>query len=77
VLPAQQSLVIGTFTDVAAFGTDGMLWRWRVCWDDLKITDNRDGKLFGKGFDPTNKKQSQAEFSIDLGTGRVLASPYL
>ena len=76
VLPLEQILLISSFTDVAALGAKKILWRYRVCWDDLKISEIKDGKVLGTGFDPTNKQQSETEFSVDLRTGRVLTSAY-
>ena len=71
-----QTLLIADFTSLAAFGSDGQLWKHRVCWDDLKIQDTRDGIVRGVGYDPTNRKRNISEFAVELATGRVLVSPW-
>ena len=71
-----QILLFADFTDLSAFGPDGQLWKHRVCWDDLKIQDIRDGVVRGVGYDPRNRKQSIAEFAVEVATGRVLVSPW-
>jgi hypothetical protein len=68
-------LLFANFSDLFAFGPEGQLWNHRVCWDDLKIQDIAQGIVRGVGYDPTNRKQSIAEFAVELATGRVLVSP--
>ena len=69
-------LLLADFTSISAFGSDGQLWKHRVCWDDLRIQEIQEGIVRGIGFDPTNRKQSVAEFAVELATGRVLVSPW-
>ena len=69
-------LLLTNFTDLIAFDHNGQLWKHRVCWDDLKIQEIRGGIVRGVGYDPTYRKQSVAEFAVELATGRVLASPW-
>jgi hypothetical protein len=76
VIPDAQILLFADFTSLSAFGPDGQLWKHQVCWDDLKIQDIQGGVARGVGYDPTNRKQSTAEFAIELATGRVLVSAY-
>jgi hypothetical protein len=76
VIPDAQILLFADFTSLSAFGPDGQLWKHKVCWDDLKIQDIQGGVARGVGYDPTNRKQSTAEFAIELATGRVLVSAY-
>jgi hypothetical protein len=76
VVPDARTLLLTDFTSLHAFGSDGQLWKHRVCWDDLKIQDIRAGIVRGVGYDPTNRKQSVAEFAVELATGRVLVSPW-
>ena len=76
VIPDAQILLFADFTSLSAFGPDGQLWERQVCWDDLKIQDIQGGVARGVGYDPTNRKQSTAEFAIELATGRVLVSAY-
>jgi len=76
VVPGARTLLIADFTSLFAFGADGELWKQRVCWDDLRIQEIQEGIVRGIGFDPTNRKQSVAEFAVELATGRVLVSPW-
>jgi hypothetical protein len=69
-------LLVADFTSLYAFGFDGQLWEHQVCWDDLKIQDIRGGVVRGVGYDPTNRKQTIAEFAVELATGRILQSPW-
>jgi hypothetical protein len=71
-----RALLLADFTSLCAFGCDGQLWEHRVCWDDLKIQDIREGIVRGVGYDPTNRKRSVSEFAVELATGRVLVSPW-
>jgi len=68
-------LLLANFTDLFAFGPDGRRWAHQVCWDELKIQEIAQGIVRGTGYDPTNRKQSIAEFAVELATGRVLESP--
>jgi hypothetical protein len=69
-------LLLADFTSLFALGSDGQLWTQRVCWDDLKISDIRQGIVSGTGYDPTNSKQSTVKFAVELPTGRILQSPW-
>jgi hypothetical protein len=68
-------LLLADFTSLCAFGSDGQLWKHRVCWDDLKISGIQEGIVSGTGYDPTNSEQTISRFAVELATGRVLRSP--
>ena len=69
-------LLLADFGSLSAFGSGGQLWKHRVCWDDLKISDVQKGIVSGTGFDPTNSERSKSEFAVELATGRILQSPW-
>ena len=70
-------LLVANFTVLYAFGSGGRLWAEEVCADDLTIREIREGVVRGDGYDSTNRKQTRAEFAVELATGRVLESPWL
>jgi hypothetical protein len=76
-LPEQELLVFSDFTGLAAYGSDGLVWRSpRVCWDDLRITKVTGETIEGTGYDPTNSLKQEMQFAVDLKTGRsLLPSP--
>jgi hypothetical protein len=69
-------LLVADFTSLSAFGSDGQLWKQRVCWDDLKISDIQQGVVSGTGYDPTKSEHSKSKFAVELVTGRILQSPW-
>lgn len=69
-------LLLADFTSLSAFGSDGQLWKHRVCWDDLKISDIQQGIVSGTGYNPTNSEHSKSKFAVELATGRILQSPW-
>jgi hypothetical protein len=75
VVPDARTLLLADFASLSAFGSDGQLWKHRVCWDDLKIQDIREGIVRGVGYDPTNRKPSTSKFAVKLVTGRVWYLP--
>jgi hypothetical protein len=75
-LPEHQLLVFSDFTGLAAYGSNGLVWRSpRVCWDDLNITKVTSQTIEGTGYDPTNSFKQEMPFSVDVKTGRSLISP--
>jgi hypothetical protein len=59
-LPEQELLVFSDFTGLAAYGSDGLVWRSpRVCWDDLRITKVTGETIEGTGYDPTNSLKQE------------------
>ena len=74
-IPERQILVFANFTHLAAYGSNGLVWRSpRVCWDELKIVDVTRDTIEGTGFDPTTQRESR--FVVDLENGRsLLPSP--
>jgi hypothetical protein len=76
LLPEHQLLVVSDFTGLAAYGSNGLVWRSpRVCWDDLKITKVTSETVEGTGYDPTNSFKQEMRFAVDVKTGRSLISP--
>jgi hypothetical protein len=71
-----QIMLVADFTSLSAIGSDGQLWRHRVCWDDLRILDIQQGIVFGTGYDPTNSQCDKSQFAVELATGRILQSPW-
>jgi hypothetical protein len=65
-------LLLADFTSLYAFGSDGQLWKHRLCWDDLDILGIRQGIVSGTGYDPTNSEQRKTQFAVELATGRIL-----
>jgi len=70
-------LLLADFTSLSAFGSDGQLWKHRVCWDDLKILVIQQGIVSGAGYDPTNPEHAESKFAVELATGRISQSPWL
>jgi len=76
LLPEHELLVFCDFTGLAAYGSNGLVWRSpRVCWDDLKITNVTSETIEGTGYDPTNSFKKEMRFAVDLKTGRSLIPP--
>jgi hypothetical protein len=74
VIP-QGLLALADFTSIWAIGREGPTWKSkRLCWDDLRIVEIKDGILRGVGSDPTDAFNPESEFVLDLKTGRVLRS---
>ena len=75
LLPEHGLLVFSDFTGLAAYGSNGLVWRSpRVCWDGLKITKVTRETIEGAGYDPTNLEK-EMRFAVDLKTGRSLIPP--
>ncbi|MGB9073973.1 MAG: hypothetical protein WCC22_15155 [Terriglobales bacterium] len=65
-IPERQILVFADFTNLAAYGTNGLVWRSpRVCWDDLKILNVTHDTIEGAG-------DGESRFAVDVRTGRSL-----
>ena len=75
-LPEHELLVFSDFTGLAAYGSNGLVWRSpRLCWDDLKITKVTRETIEGTGYDPTNSLTHEMRFAVDLKTGHSLIPP--
>lgn len=63
------------YTDLLAYGRDGLVWASeRLVWDDLRVVRVDGSVLHLEGFDaPLNKIVS---FSLDLRTGRSVDAPH-
>lgn len=67
-MPESDILVVASFTDLSAWGRDGLRWRTkRLVWDELRVTAYDNRRLSGIGFDPTQSEP--VRFSVDLRTG--------
>jgi hypothetical protein len=76
-LPGHGSLVFSDFTRLAAYGSNGLVWRSpRLCWDELKVLKVTHHIIEGTGYDPTNSISNEMRFIVDVRTGRsLLPSP--
>jgi hypothetical protein len=73
LLPEHQLLVLSGYTELVAYGKNGLAWRSpRLCWDELKIVNVTHSTIEGTGYDPTNSHNSESRFAVDIGTGRSL-----
>jgi hypothetical protein len=71
-IPEHQLLLFADFTRLAAYGSNGLVWRSpQVCWDELKILNVTNHSVEGVGYDPTNKL-GESRFAVDIRTGRSL-----
>jgi len=65
---AQGIVVFASFTNLVAYGLEGVKWRTeRLTWDGMKITELTDRFIKGEFWDLRN--ESTAEFIVDLATG--------
>jgi hypothetical protein len=77
VVADHNMVLFSDFTNIAAYGCDGLIWKSRrLCWDDLQISSIVDNRLFGSGYDPTNSVKPRDNFMLDLRTGKVLESDF-
>jgi hypothetical protein len=75
VVPSHQLLVLGDFTDLVAYGRQGLAWQsGRLVWDELSIVAVHDDHLVARGWHaPTNRT---VEFEVDLATGEAIGPPH-
>ena len=67
-IPASRLVVFADFTDLVAYGADGIAWETeRLGADDVKITDVSADEIHGTWWNPAT--QSTASFIVDLKTG--------
>lgn len=70
VLPAPEAdlLLLAGFYDVLAVGAEGVQWRsGRLSWEGVILTEVRDGRLHGLGWDMFT--DNEVAFAVDLETG--------
>jgi hypothetical protein len=73
LLPEHQLLVLSGYTELVAYGKNGLAWcSPRLCWDELKILNVTHNTIEGTGYDPTNSLNTESRFAVDIGTGRSL-----
>lgn len=76
-LPEEGHLIFCNFTRLAAYGSNGLVWRSpRVCWDELRIGRVTETAIEGVGYDPTNSVTHERPFAVDRKNGHsLLPSP--
>ena len=73
LLPEHQLLVLSGYTELVAYGKNGLAWcSPQLCWDELKIVNVTRDTIEGTGYDPTNSITRESRFAVDIGTGRSL-----
>jgi len=68
-LEIRKILVFVSFTDIAAFGAQGVVWKARVACDGIEITEISKNIITGVAWDSTIN--SYVPFNIKLETGSV------
>jgi hypothetical protein len=76
--PAHGLVVFADYSNLIAYGRDGVVWRSaRLVWDDLEIIGVDGDSLLVSGFNPTRGRSGeQVEFEVDLRTGEAPDRPY-
>lgn len=66
---AEHQLILFTgFTSITSLGSNGVAWTTeRLSWEGIRISDIKQGKLFGFGWDAVTDKE--LPFEVDLKTG--------
>jgi hypothetical protein len=73
-IPGRDLVVFADFTDLIAYGPDGVAWKsGRVALDDVEIIRAEGDTLRVAGFFGS---LNRAEFTVDLRTGRPSGAPY-
>lgn len=73
-IPDHDLVVLADFTDLIAYGADGVAWRpGRIALDDVAIIRADGEVLHVAGFFGS---VNRAEFTVDLRTGRPSGAPY-
>ncbi len=68
-VPSLRIVVFANFTELVAYGADGIAWRTkRLAWDSLKLTRVTETTAFGEYWDI--RVESMQTFEVDLATGR-------
>ena len=66
--PGEGMILLAGFHTVAAIGAGGLLWQSsRLSWEGVTLTEVRDGKLHGLGWNMQTDRE--VPFVIDLATG--------
>ena len=73
VVPEGGVVLFADFTNLAAYGPDGLLWRSRrLAVDDLRIDAVEDGVIHAHGFFGVRSDR----FTVDLATGEASGQPF-
>lgn len=72
VVPDLELVVFADFTDLVAYGRDGLVWRATVASDEARIDRAEGNLLHGGGF---YLGRNNAAFTVDMRTGTVSRSP--
>jgi hypothetical protein len=68
-IPEHNLIVMASYTHLAAFSTEGLLWRTgQISWDGITITNVGRDHIEGEAWDPTTSVPPK--FRVDLRTGR-------
>ena len=75
-VPDPGLLVLADFTNLAAYGSNGLAWRTtRVSWDGIEaVRLNEKEQLVGQAWDAPSGKF--VEFEVELSTGHCRGAPY-
>ncbi|RKH05445.1 hypothetical protein D7V97_23925 [Corallococcus sp. CA053C] len=67
-LPSAGIVVFANFTELVAYGAEGLRWRTkRLAWDGLKIVEVTERSLIGEYWDI--RDEAMQRFEVDLATG--------
>jgi hypothetical protein len=68
VVPAAGLVVFANFTEMMAYGAQGVRWRTkRLAWDNLKVVKVSETAIIGEYWDI--REDAMARFEVDLETG--------
>ncbi|RKH93225.1 hypothetical protein D7Y04_41275 [Corallococcus sp. AB038B] len=67
-VPAAGVVVFADFTEMVAYGAEGLRWRTkRLSWDGLKIVQVTERSIIGEYWDM--RTEATQTFEVDLATG--------
>lgn len=65
-------ILIGDYTNMAAYGPEGFLWTTgRLCWDDLQIIGVEGSTIVATGYNPADRNHPEGRIILDLFTGKT------
>jgi hypothetical protein len=70
-IPGAGVLVFASFTDLVAYGAEGIRWRTgRLTWDSMKLVEVTDEKIVGQYWDIRSEETQRFEVDVATGTHR-------
>jgi hypothetical protein len=76
IIPDRELIVLVDFTSIAAYNTDGLIWRTpRISWDGIRVTSIGAGYIEGLAWDPTMKERPKFRVNLDTGEHEGGSSP--